>query len=48
MDNPRVRQYILGDENARTSVCEKSRTPSIKIKIADNVRYASVKRKLDA
>lgn len=27
VDNPRMRQYILGDENARTSVCEKSRTP---------------------
>lgn len=29
VDNPRVRQYILGDENARTSVCEKSRTPPV-------------------
>ena len=27
VDNPRMRQYILGDENVRTSVCEKSGTP---------------------
>ena len=29
VDNPRVRQYILGDENARTSVYEKSKTPPV-------------------
>ena len=29
VDNPRVRQYILGDENARNSVYEKSKTPPV-------------------